>query len=78
MPIYNPNVTLNPKPLIFGYYNPQEKASPMVYRAIKPSSVLPYLEGQGDLLSRLMMGITRVTIWLLYGLGVIHLLAKYA
>ena len=34
---------------------------------------IPYLEGQGDLLSRLIMGITRVTIWVI---GVIKLLTK--
>ena len=32
-----------------------------------------YLEGQGDLVSRLIMGITRVTIWVI---GVISLLTK--
>ena len=35
--------------------------------------VLPYLEGQGDLVSRLMMGIIRITIWVI---GVINLLTK--
>ena len=34
-----------------------------------------YLEGQGDLISRLIMGIIRVTIWYI---GVINLLAKSA
>ena len=33
----------------------------------------PYLEGQGDLVSRLIMGIIRVTIWVI---GVINLLTK--
>ena len=32
-----------------------------------------YLEGQGDLVSGFIMGITRVTIWLI---GVINLLTK--
>ena len=32
-----------------------------------------YLEGQGDLISRLIMGIIRVTIWVI---GVINLLTK--
>ena len=32
-----------------------------------------YLEGQGDLVSRLTIGITRVTIWFI---GVINLLTK--
>ena len=32
-----------------------------------------YLEGQGDLVSRLIMGIIRVTIWVI---GVINLLTK--
>ena len=32
-----------------------------------------YLEGQGDLVSGLIMGITRVTIWVI---GVINLLTK--
>ena len=32
-----------------------------------------YLEGQGDLVSRLIMGIFRVTIW---DIGVINLLTK--
>ena len=34
---------------------------------------LQYLEGQGDLVSRLIMGIIRVTIWVI---GVINLLTK--
>ena len=34
---------------------------------------LPYLEGQEDLASRLILGITGVTIWLI---GVINLLTK--
>ena len=34
---------------------------------------LDYLEGQGDLVSGLIMGITRVTIWVI---GVINLLTK--
>ena len=33
-----------------------------------------YLEGQGDLVTRLIMGITRVTIWVI---GSIDLLTKY-
>ena len=33
----------------------------------------PYLGGQGDLVSRLIMGINGVTIWVI---GVINLLAK--
>ena len=33
----------------------------------------PYLEGQGDLVSRLLMGITGVTIWVM---GVLNLLTK--
>ena len=33
-----------------------------------------YLEGQGDLVSRLIMGIIRVTIWVI---GVINLLTKF-
>ena len=33
----------------------------------------PYLEGQGNLLSRLVTGITTVTIWVI---GVINLLTK--
>ena len=33
----------------------------------------PYLEGQGDLVSRLIRGITGVTIWVI---GVINLLTK--
>ena len=33
----------------------------------------PYLEGQGDLISRLIMRIFRVTIWII---GVISLLTK--
>ena len=37
------------------------------------SSSTPYLEGQGDLVSRLIMGITRVTMWVI---GVINLLTK--
>ena len=37
-------------------------------------SSIPYLEGQGDLVSRLIMGITRVTIWVI---GVINLLTKF-
>ena len=32
-----------------------------------------YLEGQGDLVIGLIMGMTRVTIWVI---GVIHLLTK--
>ena len=32
-----------------------------------------YLEGQGDLVSRLIMGIIRVTIWVI---GIINLLTK--
>ena len=32
-----------------------------------------YLEGQGDLVSRLIMGIIRVTIWVM---GVMNLLTK--
>ena len=36
--------------------------------------VWPYLEGQGDLVNRLIMGIIRVTIWVI---GVINLLTKY-
>ena len=35
--------------------------------------LMPYLEGQGDLVSGLIMGITRVTIWVI---GVINLLTK--
>ena len=33
----------------------------------------PYLEGQGDLVSRLILGIFRVTIWVI---GVLSLLTK--
>ena len=33
----------------------------------------PYLEGQGDLVSRLILGISRITIWVT---GVITLLTK--
>ena len=36
-------------------------------------SVHSYLEGQGDLVSRLIMGITRVTIWVIW---VTNLLTK--
>ena len=36
---------------------------------------MPYLEGQGDLVSNLRMGIIRVTIWVI---GVINLLTKSA
>ena len=35
--------------------------------------ILGYLGGQGDLVSGLIMGITRVTIWII---GVINLLTK--
>ena len=35
--------------------------------------ISPYLEGRGDLVSRLIMGIIRVTIWVI---GVINLLTK--
>ena len=35
--------------------------------------ILLYLGGQGDLVNRLLMGISRVTIWLI---GVINLLTK--
>ena len=31
---------------------------------VKTPSIPPYLGGQGDLLSGLIMGITRVTIWI--------------
>ena len=34
---------------------------------------MTYLEGQGDLVSGLIMGITRVTIWVI---GVINLFTK--
>ena len=37
----------------------------------KGSTPRPYLEGQGDSVSRLRMGITRVTAWVI---GVINLL----
>ena len=40
------------------------------YRA---KGIAGYLEGQGDLISRLIMGIIRVTIWVI---GVINLLTK--
>ena len=33
----------------------------------------PYLEGQGDLVSRLIVGICRVAIWLI---GIINLLTR--
>ena len=33
----------------------------------------PYLEGQGDLVSRLIMGLIRVSIWVI---GIINLLTK--
>ena len=36
-------------------------------------AILDYLEGQGDLVSRLGMGIIRVTIWVK---GVVNLLTK--
>ena len=35
--------------------------------------IFPYLGGQGDLVSRLIMGISGVTIWVI---GVINLLTK--
>ena len=36
----------------------------MVYRVnTRNISGVPYLEGQGDLVSRLVMGIIRVTMW---------------
>ena len=38
-----------------------------------PTCPKPYLEGQGDLVSGLIMGIIRVTIWVI---GVINLLTK--
>ena len=37
------------------------------------SDIGEFLEGQGDLVSRLIMGIIRVTIWVI---GVINLLTK--
>ena len=36
-------------------------------------TLILYLEGQGDLVSRLIMGISRVTIWVI---GIINLLPK--
>ena len=38
-----------------------------------PYSMPPYLEGQGDLVSGLRMGIIRVTIWVI---RVVNLLTK--
>ena len=38
-----------------------------------PYTAKPYLEGQGDLISRSIMGIFRVTIWVI---GVINLVTK--
>ena len=40
---------------------------------MKREEVIYYLEGQGDLVSRLIMGITRVTLWVM---GLINLLTK--
>ena len=46
----------------------------ITYRARQvPSVVDPYLEGHGDLVSRLIKGITRVIVWLI---GVINLLTN--
>ena len=36
-------------------------------------NIFPYLEGQGDLVGGLIIGISRVTIWVI---GVIKLLTK--
>ena len=48
-----------------------QKASGLSYlSSLNPS---PYLEGQGDLVSRLKRGVIRVTIWVI---EVIHLLSK--
>ena len=43
------------------------------YDSYRFQAEILYLEGQGDLVSRLIMGITRVTIWVV---GVINLLTK--
>ena len=46
----------------------------MILKVLQLSGLcLHYLEGQGDLVSRLILGITRVTIWVT---GVINLLTK--
>ena len=43
-------------------------------RTAQAKTLNPDLEGQRDLVSRLIMGIIRVTIWVI---GVINLLIKY-
>ena len=49
------------------------KAENRGFGAVANLAVPNYLEGQGDLISRLIMGIIRVTIWVI---GVINLLTK--
>ena len=41
-----------------------------------PTKNHEYLEGQGDLATRLMMGMIGVTIWVTRVIGVINLLTK--
>ena len=45
----------------------------MITQELLAEWVKPYLEGQGDLVNRLTVGIIRVTIWVI---GVINLLIK--
>ena len=59
-------MTLNPQHL-----NPKPNIDSKSYGHINP--VGQYLESQGDLVSRLIMGINRVTKWVM---GVIKLLTK--
>ena len=44
-----------------------------MYTSARPRAFILYLGGQGDLVSRLIMGINGVTIWVI---GVINLLTK--
>ena len=44
-----------------------------VHASLHDTAYIAYLEGQGDLVSRLIMGITRVTLWVM---GLINLLTK--
>ena len=46
---------------------------PLLGITVVSGNAKPYLEGQGDLVNGLIMGITRVTIW---AIGVINLLTK--
>ena len=62
--------TLNPKPLNPKPLNPKP-LSPKPSTGDEVAVPFPYLEGHGDSVSRVIMGIIRVIIWLI---GVINLL----